>query len=93
MPFQPLVNLRSTTIFRGFVLNSLVLAFVAVISIELRGYMDRREQTKYLSRVRKMVITIIGTSIMGFALFVILRFVLGYGGGLLAPASAYPYFW
>ena len=93
MEFQPMVNLRSTTIFKAFLLNAVVLACVAVISIELRGFMDRREQTKYLSRSRKIVITIIGTSVLGFALFILLRLLLGDGGGLLAPSPLYPRFW
>ena len=90
MIFKPLINLRSTTIFKAFLLNALVLALVAGMSIELRGYMDIREQTKNLSRFRKMTITIIGTSIMGFFLFILARVMLGYGGGLLADTPNYP---
>lgn len=93
MQFKPLVNLRSTTIFKAFLLNALVLALVAGMSIELRGYMDIREQTKHLSRLKKMVITIIGTSIIGFTLFILVRFLFGYGGGLLAPTPTYSSFW
>jgi len=93
MIFKPLINLRSTTIFKAFLLNALMLALVAGMSIELRRYMDIRAQTKNLSSFRKMIITIIGTIIIGFTLFILARFLLGYGGGLLAPSPTYPNFW
>ena len=91
--FNPLINLRSTTIFKAFVLNVLVISLIAGMSIELRRYMDVREQTKNLTSSRKMFITIIGTIMIGFVLFVLARFVLGYGGGLLAATPPYPSFW
>ena len=54
--------------------------------------MDVREQTKHLSRFRKMVITIVGTVLIGGILFVLARLLLGYGGGLLAETPHYPTF-
>ena len=92
MKFFPLVDFRSTTIFRAFILNALVVALLAGMSIELRGYMDVREETKNLSRFRKMLITIIGTVIIGLSLFILARLIFGYGGGLLAPTPIYPTF-
>jgi len=92
MTFSPLIDFRSTTIFKAFVLNSFFIALVAGMSIELRNYMDVREQTKHLSRLRKMLITIVGTIFIGFSLFLLGRFILGYGGGLLAPSEKYPSF-
>jgi len=92
MTFSSLIDFRSTTIFKAFVLNSLFIALVAGMSIELRNYMDVREQTKHLSRFRKMLITIVGTIFIGFSLFLLGRFILGYGGGLLAPPEKYPSF-
>ena len=92
MAFEPVFNFRSTTILKAFILNALMLALVAGRSIELRGYMDVREQTKHLSRFQKMVITIVGTILIGGILFVLARLLLGYGGGLLAETPHYPNF-
>ena len=68
------------------------IALVAGMSIELRNYMDVREQTKHLSRLRKLLITIVGTIFIGCSIFLLGRFIFGYGGGLLAPPEKYPSF-
>ena len=93
MAFEPVFDFRSTTIFRAFVLNILVIALIAGMSIELRRFIDVREQTKNLSNFHKMLITIVGTIVIGFGVFFLARILLGYGGGLLAPVPVYPTFW
>ena len=60
--------------------------------IELRDKMDEQEETKHFSRLRKMIITIVGTMTIGFSLFTIVRVLFGYGGGLLAAPEKYPTF-
>ena len=84
MPFKPIINLRATTIAKAFVLNAVVLAIIAACSIELRNYLDVRKQTKGLTRFQKMGITMTGTFIIGFFVYVIARLLLGFGEGLLA---------
>ena len=92
MTFTPLVDFRSTTIFKAFILNAFLIALVAGMSIELRGYIDVRKETKDLPRLRKMLITIVGTILIGLTLFILGRFFVGYGGGLLAPPEKYSSF-
>ena len=92
MAFTPLVDFRSTTMFKAFVLNAFLLALVAGMSIELRGYMDVYVHVKHFPRWKKMVMTIVGTVIIGFTVFILARILFGYGGGLLAPPEKYSSF-
>jgi hypothetical protein len=84
MTFKPVINLRSTTIARAFFLNAIVLAIIAAASIELRKYLDIRKETKGLTRLQKMGITITGTFYIGLVIYILARLVLGFGEGLLA---------
>lgn len=92
MEFSPLIDFRSTTMFRAFILNAVLLGFVAGLSIELRFFIDFRAETKHLPRSKKMLITILGTVIIGIGVFVLARFFVGFGGGLLAALEQYPTF-
>ncbi len=92
MEFSPLIDFRATTIFRAFLLNAVLLGLVAGLSIELRFYIDYREETKHLSRLRKMLITVVGTIVIAIAVYVLARFCVGFGGGLLAAPDGYPTF-
>lgn len=78
--------------FKAFVLNAFLLALVAGMSIELRGYMDVHGQIKRISRFKKMLMTIGGTIIIGFSILILGRLLFGYGGGLLADTEKYPTF-
>jgi hypothetical protein len=84
MGFKPIINLRSTTIAKAFLLNAIVLAIIAAASIELRKYLDIRKETKGLTRLQKMGITITGTFWIGMLIYLIARLILGFGEGLLA---------
>lgn len=84
MSFKPILNLRATTIKKAFLLNAIVLAIIAAASIELRKYLDYIKETKGLSRVKKMYITIFGTFFIGLFIYIVARFLLGFGEGMLA---------
>ena len=84
MTFRPIIDLRSTTIRKAFLLNAIVLATVATVSIELRRYLDIRKETKGLTEVQKMGLTMIGTFVMGLLIYILTRLIFGYGEGLLA---------
>ena len=84
MKFKPVIDFRATSIWRAFVLNAVVLACIATLSIELRRYLDIKEETKGLSTTRKVLITMLGTFIIGIIIYVIVRQLFGFGEGLLA---------
>jgi len=84
MPFKPVLNLRATTIFKAFILNALVLAAIASMSIELRRYLEVRKETKGLTRLKKMGLTMLGTFFIGLIIYILARKLMGFGEGLLA---------
>ena len=84
MTFRPLIDLRSTTIRKAFLLNAIVLAAVATVSVELRRYLDVKKETKGLTEVQKMGLTMIGTFVIGILIYILTRLIFGYGEGLLA---------
>jgi hypothetical protein len=84
MSFKPILNLRATTIAKAFLLNAIVLSIIAAGSIELRRYLDIRKETKGLTRLQKVIITISGTFIIGVAVYILARISFGFGEGLMA---------
>ena len=91
MPFSPLLKFHSTTIMRAFILNSLVLAIITVISIEFRSKLDDFSRTKNLTEFQKVTINFIGTFLTAFLAFLSLRLLLGFGDGYLASIPLYKY--
>jgi len=84
MAFNPVIDLRATTIAKAFLLNAIVLSAIAAISIELRGYLNVRKETKGLTELNKMMITMMGTFVIGFLIYLLARLTFGFGEGLLA---------
>ena len=84
MVFHPIIDFRATSIWKAFLLNAIVLASIATLSIELRRYLDIQEETKGLSTSRKVVITMLGTFLIGIIIYVIVRTLFGFGEGLIA---------
>ena len=83
MNFKPILDMRATSMSKAFFLNALILAIVAAGSIELRNVIEIRVETKKLSRLRKVVLTTIGSFIMGMLTYILIRFIFGYGEGLI----------
>ena len=84
MVFKPVIDFRATSIWKAFLLNAIVLACIATLSIELRRYLDIQEETKGLSTTRKVIITMLGTFLIGILIYVVIRSLFGFGEGLLA---------
>ena len=84
MVFKPVIDFRATSIWKAFLLNAIVLASIATLSIELRRYLDIQEETKGLSTTRKVIITMLGTFLIGILIYVVIRSLFGFGEGLLA---------
>ena len=83
MKFKPLLPFRTTTIPKTFIINSLVLSVIAALSIELRQYLDIRAETKGLTELQKLYITMFGTFIMGLIIYVVCRLFFGFGEGMM----------
>ena len=84
MTFKPIFDLRSTTIRKSFILNAIVLALIATLSIELRRYLDIRKETKGLTILTKIWITFLGTFVIGLIIYILIRLIFGFGEGMLA---------
>jgi len=84
--------MRATTVRRAFFLNAFVAAAIAALSIELRRFVDIREETRDLPRASKVTLTAAGAFVVALVIYLTTRFVFGFGGGMLASAKRSPYF-
>ena len=87
--FTPLVNFRSTTMGKAFLLNGLVIGLIAGLSIEVRALMDVRPEVRHWSRGLKVIITTLSSAVIGILVFIVFRVFFSYGGGMLAPKEKY----
>lgn len=87
-----LYNYKSTTILRAFIQNSIFLAIITVFGIELRRQIDIEVYSKNLPNWLKIIITMIGTSLLSFLVFVLMRFCLNFGDGMLATIDYKTFF-
>lgn len=86
-----LYNYKSITILRAFIQNSIVLGIITTFGIELRRQIDIEVYSKNLPNWLKMIITMIVTSLLAFIIYVMMRFCLHFGEGLLGTSN-YPTF-
>lgn len=89
--FKPFLDFRATTIYRAFILNALVLALITVTSIEFRSRLDDFSRTKNLTEFEKASLTFFGTFLFSFFIFSLVRVLLGFGDGYLAPQPLYQF--
>lgn len=82
--FTGLVPWGPTTITRAFILNAVVLALIAGISIEVRGVLNIYGLTKRFSRFEKMTLTIMATFVIGVAVYFVTRLFFGFGSGMVS---------
>ena len=93
MSFKPLIRFRGTTMGKAFVLNAVLIAITTAITIETRRILDTHEFTKeFPDRPHKLGITIAVASITGLVGYIIARYTLGFGTGMLANKTPYPTF-
>lgn len=88
---KSLIDYRSKTIFRAFVTNSLAIAIITSLSIELRKAIDITMYSKDLPHWMKIILTMIGTFILAMFVFSFLRLFLNFGDGFVATIK-YPTF-
>ena len=79
----PLINYRSTSIRRAFILNSIAIAIIAVVTVEIKGKLD---DTKYKKGVQ-VLITFSSSFLVGLFTYTIMWAIFGFGGGMLVQLS------
>ena len=78
----------------AFILNALAVAITAASSVELRRVLDDEKgntyaffnsllRSKALSELQKSSIVFIGSFIIALGTYILLYFILGFGGGML----------
>ena len=82
-PFSPIVNFQPTTISKAFVLNALVTSIITVFAIYIKDVIEQRYSTKIYSNKQRILLHISVTFIVSVVLFVLFRFLLGFGGGMI----------
>ena len=93
MGFRPLFSVRATTMMRAFFLNALLIGVTTAFTIEVRRIFNENKYTKDLpDRPHKLAATTVVSIAIGFISYMTLRWLFGFGGGMLAPLKAYPTF-
>ena len=93
MTFKPLINFRGTTIARAFIINSILIGISTALTIEVRRIIQNNKYTKdFPDRPHKVVITALISMFVSLILYIILRSIIGSGGGMLAMKKSYPTF-
>ena len=92
---MPLIKgLRSTTVWRAFLLNSLVSSIIIVLAITVKGMLDKytvdsKTKDKKGANVTRrttwysILITFVVTFAATYGSFALMYWVFGYGGGML----------
>jgi hypothetical protein len=98
MSVFPLVkHLRSTTISNAFILNAIVAAMIATLSIELREELNNDKGQIYdffsqffpgkgLTSIEILSIVFFASFFIAFTAYHIMYFVFDYGPGMLSPS-------
>ena len=81
--FSPIVNFQPTTISKAFVLNALVTSIITVFAIYIKDVIEQRYSTKIYSNRQRILLHVAVTFVVSVALFVLFRFLLGFGGGMI----------
>jgi len=82
-PFSPILNFQPTTISKAFGLNALVTSIITVFAIYIKDVIEQRYSTKIYSNKQRILLHISVTFIVAVVLFVLFRFLLGFGGGMI----------
>ena len=98
---------RTTDIFKAFVINSFITAFLATIVIEVRRDLDQDKSgvfqfvddivstfdpNPFRTESRKMFYTFITGFVVSLLLYNMLYVLIGFGGGMITPKKRAKYF-
>jgi hypothetical protein len=84
---------RATTIPKAFLLNSIVIAVIATIGIEVRAALDADTSDKTLTQAEKGGIIFATTFISGLLTYIIMYVLVNYGGGQLSTKKLTAFKW
>jgi len=95
MNWKPFIKFREETIFKAFLLSSLVLGLQLGFTMYFQRGLDKYEDNNLhgLSELQKAIIVILATILFSFISFVILRVLFGWGQGLLIGGKVTNKFW
>ena len=86
-------SFRPTTILKAFVINALFAAIITAFTIETRRVIDEDEYTKdFPDRPHKLIFTTLVSFMIAFTTYLVIRYLLGAGGGMLGSKTPYPKF-
>jgi hypothetical protein len=89
--FTPLYEFRGTTMWKAWVINSIILGLITAFTVEIRRIMDQHEFTTMLPDIpHKFVATILISSTAGFIAYLFSRIIFGTGEGLIEPVKMHP---
>ena len=89
--FKPLFEFRGTTMWKAWVINSIILGLITAFTVEIRRIMDEHEFTTMLPDIpHKFAATILVSSIAAFLAYLFSRILFGTGEGLIEPVKMHP---
>ena len=89
--FTPLFKFRGTTMWKAWVINSIILGLISAFTIEIRRIMDEHEFVSMLPDIpHKFFATIVISSVGGFIAYTLSRIIFGTGEGLIEPVKMSP---
>lgn len=90
--FKPLIDLKPTKIKTAFLLNAIVTTVITVLTIHIKKYIDEHQTTKDYSEWKKIIFHMGITFFLTIFVFIISRYILGYGGGMLSSGTYKTFF-
>tara|TARA_Y100000389_G_C17396512_1_gene482859 strand:+ start:485 stop:757 length:273 start_codon:yes stop_codon:yes gene_type:complete len=84
-------DFKATSIWKAFLLNSLVSALIILIAIIIKGKFDKyiyyKNTVKRKSTWTSIILTFLFTFLSTFAAYSLMNFIFGYGGGQLVSSA------
>ena len=89
--FRPLFEFRGTTMWKAWVINSIILGLISAFTIEIRRILDEHQYISLLPDIpHKFIATILISSTAGFIAYMLSRIIFGTGEGLMEPIKMHP---
>lgn len=80
-------NFLADTIMKAFILNSIAVAIISALSIQIRSYLDTLGRDVKggwdLSNLTKTIIVFTSAFLVAIVVYLLLYVVVGFGGGML----------
>ena len=84
MAFRPVYKFRGTSIHKAFLINAIVTAVIAALTIETRRILAEAEWAKDIpERPHKVLATIAVSVGIGFSTFLLMRLLIGSGESMM----------